>query len=67
MTIEANFPLLGTRGTHASDGTHGTHGTQSTVFRRISPSEQLDWIFDESPTATVVEIRSDRWTEKTPS
>ncbi len=59
MTIEANIAFLGTKGT-----TEGTQSTQSNSGRHNSPTEQLDRIFDESPTATAVEMRSDRRTRK---
>lgn len=49
--FRANIPLL------------GINGSQPIPVRHIPPTEQLDWIFDESSTATVVDIRSDRRTE----
>ncbi len=62
MTIEANIAFLGPTGT-----TEGTQSTQSNSGRHISPTEQLDRIFDESPTATAVEMRSDPGRGNAPS
>ncbi|MFJ2159132.1 hypothetical protein [Streptomyces sp. NPDC087856] len=55
MTVEANIEFLGIK---------GTRSTRSNPGRHISPTEQLAWIFDELPTAIVVEMRIDRRTRK---